>query len=358
MKSKKRKLICQKTRMGKRIKIFFKGIDWALFIGFCFLAGHFMKNVIDEYQAKKTSFTQSLEPITKLPSVVLCMKSSLDWTYGIHINISYWGNHDHIFDMIENKRYLLQDEAEVVEVNQFGAECFKINSTIMQPFEQSHSRTIALSLIEYDAEYMPKYIRVYFTSEENSYGNSLDWWEGNVFEQRLDLETRVEVTLKPFEYRYLGEGTKCSQQSNIARFKSVLKDANFTNCQEKCSPHYFVNDIFPPCGNTDAYTCAFNNIHNYWLDFKISHGYKKPCMVLEYQGKKTYDWDDEKYQTAIEYKFAPPMMTNVQQEYLIFDTIGMIGSVGGTLGMCIGFSFSGVTTYILDFILARIMNYF
>ena len=52
------------------------------------------------------------------------------------------------------------------------------------------------------------------------------------------------------------------------------------------------------------------------------------------------------------------MMTNVQQEYLVFDLVGMIGSAGGTLGMCIGFSFSGVTTYILDFILATIMNYF
>ena len=28
--------------------------------------------------------------------------------------------------------------------------------------------------------------------------------------------------------------------------------------------------------------------------------------------------------------------------------VGMIGSVGGTLGMCIGFSFSGLTKYILN----------
>ena len=37
-------------------------------------------------------------------------------------------------------------------------------------------------------------------------------------------------------------------------------------------------------------------------------------------------------------------------EYLIYDTIGMIGSVGGTLGMCIGFSFSNVLTNIINMI--------
>ena len=60
---------------------------------------------------------------------------------------------------------------------------------------------------------------------------------------------------------------------------------------------------------------------------------------------------------TLEYSFAPPFMTSVQQEYLIFDVTGMIGSVGGTLGMCIGFSFSGVTTKVLDFIKARILKY-
>ena len=39
-------------------------------------------------------------------------------------------------------------------------------------------------------------------------------------------------------------------------------------------------------------------------------------------------------------------MSKVYEEYLIFDAIGMIGSVGGTLGMFIGFSMIG--SYFLD----------
>ena len=165
MKSKKRKLICQKTRMGKRIKVIFKGIDWALFIGFCFLAGHFMKNVIDEYQAKKTSFTQSLEPITKLPTVVLCLESDYAWVYGSEVNISYMAQNNDV-SLKENQKYDLIDDNEVVEFNQFDGKCFKINSTLMEPFEQSHSREITIHITEdmpkpkyipYSRDYYPQY---------------------------------------------------------------------------------------------------------------------------------------------------------------------------------------------------------
>ena len=38
----------------------------------------------------------------------------------------------------------------------------------------------------------------------------------------------------------------------------------------------------------------------------------------------------------------------VHEEYLIYDTIGFLGSIGGALGLCIGFSFSNTITFLLD----------
>ena len=49
------------------------------------------------------------------------------------------------------------------------------------------------------------------------------------------------------------------------------------------------------------------------------------------------------------YHFAPGLMI-VKEEYLIYDLISMIGSVGGTLGLCVGFSFFGL----IDFLLASL----
>ena len=37
----------------------------------------------------------------------------------------------------------------------------------------------------------------------------------------------------------------------------------------------------------------------------------------------------------------------VQEEYLIHDSMSIIGSVGGTLGLFIGFSFSKVLSFII-----------
>ena len=48
------------------------------------------------------------------------------------------------------------------------------------------------------------------------------------------------------------------------------------------------------------------------------------------------------------YQFAFPELVTVYEEYLIYDTIGMIGSIGGTLGIFIGFSLSNVISFLIN----------
>ena len=38
------------------------------------------------------------------------------------------------------------------------------------------------------------------------------------------------------------------------------------------------------------------------------------------------------------------------KEYLIYDVIGMVGLVGGTLGLFIGFSFSNVLMFMIEYL--------
>ena len=42
------------------------------------------------------------------------------------------------------------------------------------------------------------------------------------------------------------------------------------------------------------------------------------------------------------------------KEYLVYDDIGMIGSIGGSLGLFIGFSLFDSLTMIMDFILRKL----
>ena len=60
----------------------------------------------------------------------------------------------------------------------------------------------------------------------------------------------------------------------------------------------------------------------------------------------------------IYYKFTLPLNAKVYEEYLITDTITLIGSVGGTLGLFIGFSISNVVNYIMDFFQLIIESHF
>ena len=54
------------------------------------------------------------------------------------------------------------------------------------------------------------------------------------------------------------------------------------------------------------------------------------------------------------YRFAKPGKVILRTEYYLYDFISTLGNVGGTLGLFIGFSFSGTISYILNFIIARL----
>ena len=60
-----------------------------------------------------------------------------------------------------------------------------------------------------------------------------------------------------------------------------------------------------------------------------------------------YSWGKKNW-ALFAYEIDPPEEVTVFQEYVVYDTISMIGSVGGTLGMFIGFSFTGFISRIIN----------
>ena len=75
---------------------------------------------------------------------------------------------------------------------------------------------------------------------------------------------------------------------------------------------------------------------------------ENPCTKVQY--KITNSHYSGKYPDNIVYfklTFVSPEM-KVFEEYLIFDFVAMISAIGGTLGLCTGFSFSGVTGTMLN----------
>ena len=49
---------------------------------------------------------------------------------------------------------------------------------------------------------------------------------------------------------------------------------------------------------------------------------------------------------------------NVYEEVLILDEIGLVGSLGGSLGLFVGFSFFGYVTPLLELLFDELADYF
>ena len=77
------------------------------------------------------------------------------------------------------------------------------------------------------------------------------------------------------------------------------------------------------------------------IDTKIC---PKSCNIKKYLGEIVFEEDIAVYGLSnntffTTFEFAPPYKVNISEQYLIYDFIGLVGSVGGTLGLFIGFSF-------------------
>ena len=358
--NKEEKIRSNKIILGRTVIIFFAAVDWIMFVGFSILAAHFMIDVLANYQAKTTSFSQSLEPILKMPTIVMCVEGHQISNFKEDIKLGYHAKakkYIAIKNIKEHKKYILKDANETFQVLQVRENCIRLESNLTWPYKHG-SRIIVL-----ESKNPTTQIHFYFTSKANSIGSLFrQWWDGQVLDIIIGVGRKAKVSIQASEKRYLNFENQCSDISHLDKWASTNPEKNFmndSNCVTKCSPTPLLLHLLPFCGwgERAKIRCATNRLKYHLRKYTANVGYERPCNILEYQGYKTFEAKKFNNKSlTLEYSFAPPFMTSVQQEYLIFDITGMIGSVGGTLGMCIGFSFSGITTIILNFIKSRIMK--
>ena len=112
-------------------------------------------------------------------------------------------------------------------------------------------------------------------------------------------------------------------------------------------PHFSIFST-PICETHEEWVCAWEMINPSFFNY-TENPYPKSCMIIQYFGEVELKYQrDQKYEAYFSYNFAPPKTVMVHEEYLIYDTIGFLGSIGGALGLCIGFSFSNTITFLLD----------
>ena len=74
----------------------------------------------------------------------------------------------------------------------------------------------------------------------------------------------------------------------------------------------------------------------------------KPCTLLQYKSVGATWYNPKRNEAIFRMTFQKPPRVTVKEEYLIYDLLTMIGAVGGTLGIFIGFSFHDLFQGILS----------
>ena len=86
----------------------------------------------------------------------------------------------------------------------------------------------------------------------------------------------------------------------------------------------------------------------------------KPCKITTYKGSEL-DLVDLQYlkkgQTLGHFELEMIYVRRIEKEVLVYDTNDMIGAVGGSLGLFLGFSFFDVISKCLDNLIMPLANY-
>ena len=114
---------------------------------------------------------------------------------------------------------------------------------------------------------------------------------------------------------------------------------------------------YPYCElGTEEFLCANDYAFNYLLNASSAGECLRPCKINEYFGRVTYYDDKWGRDTAFSYYYKPPEAKYIEEEYLIYDDIGVLSAVGGILGLLLGFSLKGIIKSPNEFALNNLMN--
>ena len=154
----------------------------------------------------------------------------------------------------------------------------------------------------------------------------------------------------------------CSKIAFFKCYASSFAVSEDFKCSKKCFPfiHQLLMDTIdhkiPRCG-TDAEHYCMMGTESLKTILKLKTNCKKECnnkgsKLLIKKSEEAYPYRLGSKQIDIRFTILPQIL--YYKEYLIYDDIGMFGSIGGSLGLFLGFSLFETFCLIVDFILNKI----
>ena len=339
----------------------FKILEWILYFILFLFSIICTWGVFKKFDSQTTSIGQKEEPISNRPTLTVCFSDRQIWEYGKDFNFSYNKVDGLAGDL--NPLLIGKNTHEPSEEHIYLEEIFTIYSAICYKIS-AHFHKDRLQNVYTQIQIISHYdlpsLDIYFTSEEGSYGVTTSiWMDGAVMKIELPARMYKTVDVKVVKHINMEFKFHCNDKAFYECFAAKLSDADFSSCPKTCLPistptispkidiPFCKCEVWHQC---EEYKCSKNIIQNLLNDIMADQDEcPNSCSTYEYSGRTTYENEDQydNKKALLEYRFSSPAFMKVHQEYLVFDTLGMISAVGGTLGLFIGFSFSKIMSFIL-----------
>ena len=260
-------------------------------------------------------------------------------------------------------------------VTQVSLKCHKISYEMEIGTSEFFCNTIKLNwhrLNKGFLEDIPKGFNMKITSETNAYGALLNnnYAEGdfvNIFFPRGTQRVVSFISLTQKINEYLPETSNCTELTFYQCMANKVTDVIRQNdCSNSCIPPFYKSIVaiatnkleFGLCQEYQANKCIGEKITLQLQDAYRLEECQRSCTHVDYYANVIDSnsinrfWPED-HDKEICYGFATTVI-KVDEEYLIYGFADMVGSVGGSLGMFLGFSFLDQIFNLLEMIQGRI----
>ena len=343
-----------------RVEYLFKALDHFGYLVLLLVGCYFIYegNIVERFQQRKTNFAEAVENVTEYPTIVTWIEYqqprevltlgsdfnlsiSLDYSEGIYLKDGQNfmdGDYSTMFNL---------EEIPYVQTLEYPHQYFRIS-----PKKNSAKTSLVMSL-EYDfsnssmtnTSIAVARIGSVFTSQNNSRCGYAYRHDGDSKFVSAKIGETKWLTMHPEKYLFTPEcrGKPYSElvlqkiaEEMIVKCNMTCRGLNFWICRNTSES---IN--LPICKNEEDISC-FENM----AELAERVVLKKPCTKLQYRveikdtTKSTFSFHSVLFHADID-------TVAVKEEYVIYDMVQMIGAIGGTMGLCIGFSFKEVYSFFL-----------
>ena len=365
-----------------------KTLKYLILLGLILLACIFTYDVIEKYVSNKTSIVFSEEQRKELPTTVLCFKPYVKMSMMDKYNISFYDlkylqniqNLQEAWDKIlidplyqmdrdfniffkvfydQHKLKVGQNNFEEmggIEIDvealstMWHGQCYKITVVFKKKRMVDYMRFDISFDSQLNNRDVPK-VEIFLTSKANAYGIlASNWLHGRVRIFSMDHKAQG-VAINDIRKKHL-KSLGCNPDEN---FKDVI-DRRLSRQEITCpNPCWMIAydglDVtkWPVCKKLEDYKCMMKEFERllFFNSADENMTYRsKSCNILEFHGYKLYytpktqiDKSSNHHRTLHWLYIFQSQNVQVQEEYFVYDFTGFVGSVGGTFGLFIGFSF-------------------